>query len=206
MVLPKLRKKTEHHPALPHAQLPAFLDNLRAEDGSDVVKLAFEFLILTAARTGEVVGARWDEIDLVAKVWTIPGDRIKAGREHRVPLSSRAVALLTATKALAKDSAYVFPGRSKEATLSNMAFLMMLRRLGHHDITVHGFRSTFRDWAAEKTNAPRDVVEAALAHVVRDKTEAAYFRSDLFERRRRLMDTWATFATTTPTKVMPLRA
>jgi integrase len=169
------------------------------------VKLAFEFLILTAARTGEVVGARWDEIDLVAKVWTIPGDRIKAGREHRVPLSPRAVALLTATKTLARDSAYVFPGRSKEATLSNMAFLMMLRRLGHHDITVHGFRSTFRDWAAEKTNAPRDVVEAALAHVVRDKTEAAYFRSDLFDRRRKLMDDWARF-TTKPVTVVAIRA
>jgi integrase len=185
MVLPKVRKKAEHHAALSHAQLPAFLERLRAADGSDVVKLAF---------------------DLVARIWTSPAERIKAGREHRVPLSPRAVELLAGTKALMKDSAYVFPGRSKEAALSNMVFLMMLRRLGHRDITAHGFRSTFRDWAAEKATFSRSVCEAALAHVVRDKTEAAYFRSDLLEQRRSLMDAWAQFATAVPAKVVSMRA
>jgi integrase len=150
--------------------------------------------------------ARWDEMDLEAKTWTIPALRMKAGREHRVPLSARCVELVESAKTIADGGPFVFPGRSPKAPLSNMAFLMLLRRVERTDITAHGFRSSFRDWAAEKSNAPRAVVEAALAHVVRDKTEAAYFRSDLFALRRKLMDNWARFATTKPAAVISIRA
>jgi integrase len=131
---------------------------------------------------------------------------MKAGREHRVPLPLRCVELLHATRRIADGGPFVFPGRSPKAPLSNMTFLMLLRRIGRTDITAPGFRSSFRDWAAERTNTPRAVVEAALAHVVKDKTEAAYLRSDLFELRRKLMDSWARFATSEPAKVMPIRA
>jgi integrase len=139
-------------------------------------------------------------------MWTIPGVRIKAGREHRVPLSARCLEILKRAKELSGDSLFVFPGRAEKAPLSNMAFLMLLRRLKRDDITAHGFRSSFRDWAAERSNSPRVVAEAALAHVVRDKTEAAYFRSDLFDLRRRLMDNWAKFATAIPAKVVSIQA
>ena len=205
-VLPRHKSQQVHHPALPYSEVPAFLQILRAADASDATKLAFEFLILTAARTSEVLGARWDEIDRESKTWTIPAVRIKAGREQRVPLSSRCVECLTLAEAIADGGPFVFPGRSPKAPLSNMAFLMLLRRIKRTDITAHGFRSSFRDWAAEKTNTPRTVVEAALAHVVKDKTEAAYFRSDLFELRRKLMDNWTKFATASPAKVVPMRA
>ncbi len=199
-VLPKVRQSATHHPALPYSQVAAFIEMLREFKTSDTIKLAFEFLILTAARTSEVLEARWDEIDRDAKTWTIPADRIKAGREHRVPLSPRCVELLDKALAIADGGPFVFPGRSPKAPLSNMAFLMLLRRIERTDITAHGFRSSFRDWAAEKTTTPRTVVEAALAHVVKDKAEAAYFRSDLFELRRDLMNTWEKFATTKPAK------
>jgi integrase len=179
---------------------------VRECDAGEVTRLAFEFLILTAARTSEVIGARWDEIDDEARTWTIPGVRIKAGREHRVPLSPRCLEILKRVKQVAGESPFVFPGRVLNASLSNMAFLMLLRRLKREDITAHGFRSSFRDWAAEKTRFPRSVCEAALAHVVKDKTEAAYFRSDLFEQRRQLMNAWDKFATTTPATVMAFRA
>ncbi len=172
--------------------------------------MAFEFLILTAARTSEVLETRWEEIDHEAKTWIVPGSRIKAGREHRVPLSERCLELLEAAKAIADSGPFVFPGRSPKAPLSNMAFLMLLRRMQREDITAHGFRSSFRDWAAEmKATTPRTVVESALAHVVKDKTEAAYFRSDLFELRRDLMSAWEKFATTKPAtagKVVQIRA
>jgi integrase len=204
MVLPKVRHSATHHAALPHAQVPAFLERVRECDAGDVTRLAFEFLILTAARTSEVVGARWDEIDEEARTWTIPGVRIKAGREHRVPLSPRCLEILKRAKQIAGESPFVFPGRALNTPLSNMAFLMLLRRLKREDITAHGFRSSFRDWAAEKTRFPRSVCEAALAHVVKDKTEAAYFRSDLFDQRRALMDTWEQFATRPPARVLAL--
>jgi integrase len=194
-VLPKTRQVATHHAALPYADVPTFLLTLRDADAAEAVKLAFEFLILTATRTSEVLGARWEEIDRDAKVWTIPGERIKAGRVHRVPLSDRCLELLERAAKIADGGPFVFPGRSERKPLSNMVFLMLLRRLKRNDITAHGFRSAFRDWAAERTNVPRAVCEAALAHVVKDKSEAAYFRSDLFERRRELMDAWATFAT-----------
>jgi integrase len=147
---------------------------------------------LAAARTGEVINATPDEVDLSRGVWTVPASRMKAGLEHRVPLSPRAVEILKAQ--LAQDAEYVFPGGREGKPISNMAMLMTLRRLGRADLTVHGFRSTFRDWAAECTNYPREVAEAALAHVVPDAVEAAYQRGDFFEKRRRLMDAWAKYA------------
>jgi integrase len=186
--------------------VPPFIEALREADAGKPTKLAFEFLILTAARTSEVIGAKWDEIDREAKTWTIPASRIKAAREHRVPLSPRCIELLETAESIKDGGAFVFPGRSPEKPLSNMAFLMLLRRLDRTDITAHGFRSAFRDWAAERTTFARAVCEAALAHVIEDKTEAAYFRSDLFQRRRTLMETWSKFATTEPTKVTAIRA
>ncbi|MGH9387302.1 MAG: tyrosine-type recombinase/integrase, partial [Vicinamibacterales bacterium] len=203
-VLPKHKRELTHHAALPFAQVPSFLKKLRTADAGDSTKLAFEFLILTAARTSEVLGARWEEIDRKSKTWTIPASRIKAGREHRVPLSPRCLELLKRTASIADGGGFVFPGRTPDTPLSNMVFLMLLRRVGQDEITAHGFRSAFRDWAAERTNFPRSVCEAALAHVVKDKTEAAYFRSDLFNQRRSLMDTWAAFATTKTADVVSL--
>ena len=205
-VLPKMRAVASHHAALPYAQVPSFIQTLRSSDASESVKLAFEFLILTAARTSEAIGARWEEIDKEAKTWTIPASRIKAGREHRVPLSDRCVELIEAAEKARDGGPFVFAGKSPERSLSNMAFLMLLRRMGRDDITAHGFRSAFRDWAAERTNMPRAVCEAALAHTVKDKAEAAYFRSDLFEQRGGLMRTWSAFATSTPADVVAIRA
>lgn len=191
-----------HHPALPYAALPSLLVRLRDLDG--VSPRALEFTILTAARTGETIGARWHEIDLAAKVWTVPGERMKSGREHRVPLSDTAIELLTS---LPTEAEFVFPGARSKRPLSNMAMLETLRGLNIGDVTVHGFRSTFRDWAGEQTNFPREIAETALAHVVVDKTEAAYRRGDALEKRRRLMDAWAKFcgSSATPPVVVPLR-
>jgi integrase len=190
-------RKVEHHAALPYAALPAFLMRLRGQDGTTA--RALEFAILTAARTGEVIGTRWREIDLIGKVWTVPDERMKAGKEHRVPLSERALAILEAAHAASdaadREQQFVFAGGEPGRPLSNMAFLMLLRRMKRDDLTAHGFRSTFRDWSAERTNSPREVAELALAHTVGDKVEAAYRRGDMFERRRRLMQQWATFCT-----------
>ena len=194
-VLPKHRRMASHHAALPYGEVPSFLAAVRTARADEVVRLAFEFLILTAARTNEVLGARWEEIDRASQTWAVPATRIKAGREHRVPLSSRCIELLDRAQGLADGSFYVFHGRSAKRPLSNMVFLMTLRRMGRTDITAHGFRSSFRDWAAERTNFPRAVCEAALAHTLRDKTEAAYHRTDLFERRRDLMAAWSDFVT-----------
>lgn len=264
-------RRVKHHSALPFPALPAFLPALRAREG--VAARALEFAVLTAARTGEVLGARWEEIDLHGKVWTVPAGRMKAGREHRVPLSKRALDLLREIEAaergdlifppelcvqdstapcrlefarltaagagevrearwdeidrhanvwtipaertgdgrdrrvllcaraielLAEVEAsrrrgFIFPGAIKDQPLSNMALLETLRRMERGDLTAHGFRSTFRDWAAERTSYPGEVVEMALAHTVKDKVEAAYRRGDLFEKRRRLMDDWSAF-------------
>jgi integrase len=196
----------QHHAALPYAQLPAFLQQLRAADALELARLAFEFLILTATRTTEVRLARPAEIDFDTRTWTIPPERMKGHREHQVPLSPRSVAIVERALELAGDSEWVFPGRWLRKPLSEMAFLMLLRRLKRDDITAHGFRSTFRDWAAERTTFPRAVVEAALAHVIKDKTEAAYLRTKFFEQRRELMYTWAAFATSTSADVVPIRA
>ena len=195
-VLPKHRRSPKHYPALPYPEVPAFLEDLRRVNVSESAKLAFEFMILCATRTSETLHATWDEIDLETETWSIPGRRMKAGVDHRVPLAPRCLGILTRAKA-ADSGAFVFPGRTADTPLSTMTFLMTLRRLGRSTITPHGFRSTFRDWAAEQTNAPRAVCEAALAHALRDKTEAAYHRTDLFERRRELMTAWAAFATGT---------
>jgi integrase len=192
-------RKVAHHAALPYDELAGFIASLQPQEG--IAARALEFAILTAARTGEVIGARWREIDLVEKTWTIPDERMKAGKEHRVPLSGRAMAILAEMKATAAahgqaaGSGHVFPGGKSGRPLSNMAFLMLLRRMKRDDLTAHGFRSTFRDWAAERTSFPSEVAEMALAHAVGDKVEAAYRRGDLFDKRRRLMDTWATFCT-----------
>jgi integrase len=197
-VLPKKSKvsKVEHHAALPWRESGAFMKALAAEQGTGA--LAFRFAILTAARTGEVIGARWSEIDMQHAVWTIPGDRMKAGVEHRIPLSADVMALLQEAAKLRVDGVdFVFPGGKKDKPLSNMALLMTLRRMKREDLTAHGFRSTFRDWAAE-TGQPADIAEAALAHTVGDKTVAAYQRGDLLDRRRRLMEAWAAFCAKVP--------
>jgi integrase len=192
-------RRVEHHAALPYAELPGFLVSLREHEG--IAARALELAILTAARTGEVIGARWSEMDLVEKTWTLPAARIKAGREHRVPLPGRALAILQEMQPHRQaDDAFVFPGGKNGRPLSNMAFLMLLRRMGLGDVTAHGFRSSFRDWVAERTRFPAEVAEIALAHTVSDKTIAAYNRSDLFERRRRLMAAWATFCTASEQK------
>jgi integrase len=195
--------KVKHHAALPYDQLAQFIDALHQQEG--VAALALEFAILTAARTGEIIGARWDEIDLTEKVWTIPASRMKGGREHRVPLSAEALAVLSRLSKGDRED-FVFAGRNKRP-LSNMALLMVLRRMGQANLTAHGFRSTFRDWVAERTNFPREVAEAALAHMVGDKVEAAYRRGDLFEKRRRLMEAWGEFATKAQgtSVILPLR-
>ena len=205
-VLPKHRGETQHHAALPYQAVPEFIRGLQTADTSKSIRLAFELLVLTATRTSEVLRATWSEVDLDAKVWTIPSSRMKAGREHRVPLSPRAIEILKCAQESAEASPYVFPGRNLTKPLSNMVFLKLLRRLKHEAITAHGFRSSFRDWAAEKTNVPRAVCEAALAHALRDRTEAAYHRTDLFDRRRELMNTWTKFAKATPADVVSIRA
>ena len=164
---------------------------MRASSARPVVKLIFEFVVLTAARSGEVRLATWDEMDLDAGVWTIPAARMKAKRDHRVPLSERALAILHDVQRLSDGAGLVFRSlRGKP--LSDMTLSKLIKELGIAAVP-HGFRSSFRDWAAEQTNTPREVVEAALAHTVRNPTEAAYARSDLFERRRRLMDEWAAY-------------
>jgi integrase len=187
--LSKQPKSKKHHAALPYAELGGFMVDLRAREG--VAAAALELLVLTAARTGEIIGARWPEIDTANRVWTVPGDRMKSGREHRVPLSNAAMAVLKRVRDDGEE--FVFPGARKGQGLSNMALLVLLGRMGRGDVTAHGFRSTFRDWAAERTNFPREVAEAALAHVLEDKTEAAYQRGDMLDKRRRLMDGWAEF-------------
>jgi integrase len=188
-------RPVEHHAALPWPDLPAFIGTLRTRHA--VAARALEFAILTAARSGEVLGAKWSELDLDRAVWTVPSERMKAGREHRVPLSPAAVALLRGLlplRAASKDpDPLVFPGQRSGRPLSVMALTMMLRRMDRGDLTAHGFRSTFRDWAGETTAHPREVVEHALAHCLGDKAEQAYARGDLFTKRRRLMEDWATF-------------
>jgi integrase len=182
--------KIEHHAALPYVELPEFLDDLRQRDG--VAARLLEFTILCAARTGETLNATWSEFDLDNRLWSIPGLRMKGGRSHRVPLSDRAVAIVRVMQTV-KCSDYVFPGRKRGRPFSNMAMLTTLCRMGRDDLTAHGFRSTFRDWAAEETNFQNHVIEMALAHIISDKVEAAYRRGDLFEKRRRLMDAWSAF-------------
>jgi integrase len=196
-VLPSKGKlaKVNHHAALPYAELPDFIRRLREREG--MAARALELAILTAARTGEIIGARWDEIDLDDKVWTIPAGRMKGGREHKVPLSERAIQLLRALPT-EEGNPHIFIGPRPGSGLSNMSMTVVLRRMGHGDITVHGMRSSFRDWAAERTNYPNHVVEMALAHAVADKVEAAYRRGDLLKKRFALAEAWARFCASPP--------
>lgn len=199
---PRARLTRGHHTAMPYDALPAFLADLRGREA--IAALALEFVILTATRTSEVLGATWAEVDLEKAVWTIPGSRMKAGKEHRVPLSLRAVEILEKVKPLSKAS--LFPA-VRGGKLSSMAMTMLMRRM-KQDCTVHGFRSAFRDWAAERTGYAHEVCEMALAHVIGNKSEAAYRRGDLFEKRRRLMDDWANYCASggaAGANVMPLR-
>jgi integrase len=181
-------RNVKHHAALPYAETGAFMVELRQQES--VAARALEFTILTAARTGEVVGAKWGEIDDDARLWIIPADRTKTRKEHRVPLSSAAIAVLDKLRELRQHD-FIFPGQRHGQPISDMGMLMLLERMGRHDLTVHGFRSTFRDWAAEKTHHDHYVVEMALGHAIAGQVEAVYRRGDLFEKRRRLMDDWA---------------
>lgn len=203
--LPKRPDRVTHHAAMAYADVSAFIRRIRDSSLGEPTKLAFEFLILTAARTNEVLRSRWEEIDLDRKVWMIPPSRMKAGREHRIPLTPRCVEILRHARKCAGDSDFVFPGRKSTEPMTNMVFLMALRRM-EEAVTVHGFRSAFRDWAAERTHFPREVCEMALAHTIKDKAEAAYRRGDLFEKRRALMDAWAAFAARAPAEIVPLHA
>ena len=201
--LPRHRKRRQHMRALPHAEVDGAIEAVRASDASGVVKLALEFLVLTAARSGEVRLATWQEMDLEAREWTLAPERMKSNRAHRVPLSGRAMEILRQARGLRDGEGLVFPGARAGRPLADATLSRVLRQLGIEAVP-HGFRSSFRDWAAECTNAPRAVMEAALAHAVRDPTEAAYARSDLLERRRKLMEDWAAYLSAEGGKVVPM--
>lgn len=191
-LLPKrLRVDKKHHAALPFDAVPDFIARLRQLQDRSVAALALEFTILTAARSGEALGARWAELDLEQKVWTVPAARMKAGREHRVPLSEGAIKIIERLGEI-KISEFIFPGLKPGKSLSNMAMEMVMRRL-NVDVTIHGFRSAFRDWAGDRTSFPREIAEAALAHAIGNRVEEAYRRSDALEKRRGLMEAWANY-------------
>ena len=193
LAAPSKVQVVKHHAALPIGEVGTFMQLLCQREG--IGARALEFAILTAARSGEVRGTTWSEIDLSGAIWTIPAERMKAGKEHRVPLSPRAVEILKGMSKVA-GSKFVFPGAKPDRPMSDMTLTSVLRRMDRGDLTAHGFRSTFRDWAGETTNFAREVVEHALAHQLRDKAEAAYARGSLFRKRRRLMDSWATCCAT----------
>ncbi|AKM10993.1 tyrosine-type recombinase/integrase [Croceicoccus naphthovorans] len=189
LLLPKVRKGPKRHqPSMPYQDAPEFISRLRSNDG--LASRALELTIHTATRTSEVLHARWDEFDLDVAVWTIPAERMKAGRAHRVPLSEQVIALI---EALPRQNAYLFPGAKPDKPLSNMSMLQVLRRMGLGRYTVHGFRSSFRDWAADVAEVPREIAEAALAHQVGSEVERAYRRGDALEQRRDLMRKWSKF-------------
>jgi integrase len=200
------KPRIEHHAALPYKDMNSFLIELRQRNG--IGAIALEFAILTAARTGEVIGAQWQEIDFKGRLWAIPAGRMKAGKEHRVPLSDRAIEILKdMARAGEAPDRYVFPGMKSGRGLSNMALLETLRRMGRGELTAHGFRSSFRDWARECTNFPRDIAELALAHGSADRVEAAYARGTALSKRRQLMTAWARHCGTAPAEgaeVVPL--
>jgi integrase len=207
--LPKRDKsKVAHRKALTFAEVPGCIEAVQASGAGLSTKLALEFLVLTACRSGEVRGATWDEIDLgtaatsaTSATWTIPASRMKAKREHRVPLSKRAVDILREAKGLGDGTGLVFPGTKAGKALSDMTLSKLVKELGF-DADVHGFRTSFRTWSQERTNFPREVAEAALAHTIKDKAEAAYARSDVFEKRRKMMEAWAGFLATEAGKVV----
>jgi integrase len=200
-------RKVEHHAALPYNELPDFMTALRTHES--IAARALEFAILTAARTGETIAATWDEINIGEKIWTVPAGRMKVSREHRVLLTARVLTILQEMKsAPGAETKFIFAGSRVGKPLSNMALLMLLRRMKRDDLTAHGFRSSFRDWAAERTSFPSEVVEMALAHAVGSKVEAAYRRGDLFDKRRRLKEAWAEFLAQAPnehSKVVSLK-
>jgi integrase len=202
---PSTIQKEEHHPALAYAEIGGFMTALHGQTG--IAAMALEFTILTAARTGEVIAARWGELDQEKLTWTVPAERMKAGKEHTIPLSTRAAEIVKELWRI-REGEFVFPGGKPDSPLSNMAMSANLKRMGRTDITVHGFRSTFRDWAGEQTNFPREIIEHALAHQLKDKAEAAYSRSTMPEKRRKLMEAWAQYCATKESgaaaKVWPL--
>ncbi|CAE6852438.1 tyrosine-type recombinase/integrase [Paraburkholderia aspalathi] len=187
---PSAVQNEEHHAALPYDEIGAFMDGLRGMHG--VAARALEFCILNASRTAEIIGAQWSEMDLDAKLWIVPAERMKMKKEHRVPLGKRAISILKEMQA-ARHGDFVFPGMREGTGLSNMSLLAVLKRMERPNLTVHGFRSTFRDWAAECTNFPRELAEKALAHAVRSEVEAAYQRGDLLAKRGKMMDAWAAY-------------
>jgi integrase len=190
-LLPRPSKLSRgHHAAMPYEDVAAFIEKLRKREAPSA--LALELCILTAARTGEILGMRWPEIDLAKQIWTVPASRMKAGREHRVPLSPRAVAILRQLEKLNVGD-FVFPGQKSKSPFSGRVLQIVLRRFGVKNATVHGFRSSFRDWAGNVSNFPREITETALAHVIGDKAEQAYRRSDALEKRRKLMEAWAAY-------------
>ena len=191
--LPQNGGTRRHMPALPYDEVRGCIERIKASKGASASsKLAFEFLVLTAARSGEVRNATWDEVDVDGGVWTLPAERMKANREHRVPLSGRALEVLAEAAGLSEETSLVFPGTRQGRPISENTHSKLLRELGF-DAVTHGFRSSFRDWASERTHTPHAVMEAALAHTVRNRVEAAYARSDLFEKRRELMERWAEY-------------
>ncbi|MEO9825045.1 MAG: site-specific integrase [Paracoccaceae bacterium] len=189
-VLPMVKSRVRHLEAMPWRDVPAFYSKLRARDA--MAAKALMFTILTASRTSEVLEMKWPELDFDTQLWTVPAERMKGGKAHRVPLTDEMLSILEPLKAIQSD--YVFEGQKRHRPLSNMSMLMLLRRMDESDFTVHGFRSSFRDWAAEAANAPREVAEAALAHQVGSDVERAYARSDLLEKRRELMQDWNKFS------------
>ena len=202
----KSRGDRPHHRALPYVEVAEAIAAVRQSTARPATRLALEFLTLTAARSGEVREATWDEIDLEARIWTVPASRMKAGREHRVPLSTRAIEILDEAQKLGNGRGLVFPARpASDKRIHDSAFVQLLKRL-RIDGTAHGFRSSFRDWAGECTSTPREVCEAALAHTIKNNAEAAYARSDLFEKRCALMDAWARYLNPKPAAVVSLDA
>lgn len=188
-ILPARQKLSKgHHAAMPYKQVPHFMKLLAGKDA--MAARGLEFLILTAARSGEVLNSTWDEIDFNGAIWTVPAHRMKAGKEHRVPLSCTAIEILNSLHET-RTSNYIFAGQKAERPLSNMAFAMLMRRMNYQDLTVHGFRSAFRDWVGDETSFQREVAEQALAHRVGDATERAYRRADALQKRRELMEAWA---------------
>jgi integrase len=201
---PTVHKRVKHHRAMPYAEIPSFMAQLR--DMSGVVARALEFTILTAARTNETLGMRWGEVSFHDAIWTVPAERMKAGKAHRVPLAPRPLEILQSLYEM-RTSSFVFPGWKHGEHLSNMAMLALLQRRLSLPVTTHGFRSSFRQWCAEQTNFSRETAEAALAHTNPDDVEAAYQRSDLLERRRKLMEVWASYCSKPPVagKILPIR-
>ncbi|MEH6478238.1 MAG: site-specific integrase, partial [Sneathiella sp.] len=199
-VLPKVTSKPKHHAAMAWADVPIFFADLKTRDA--MAAKALMFTCLTGMRTGEVLGAKWSEFDFASRLWTCPAERMKTGMEHRVPLTDEMLAIVEPLQAMASD--YVFEGQKRHQPLSNMAMLMLLRRMKIEGVTVHGFRSTFRDWASEAAHAPREVAEMSLSHKVGNDVERAYARSDLLEKRRALMERWSAFVAGNSGKIVRL--